>query len=332
MNDADMNISSLDKRLTAPVVISVYDRLSHLMRCVESLVVYNIAEKTVLHIFSDAPAREEHRSRIEEVRSYINTISGFKEVVPHFRPMNMGAHGSILSAFKEVFESSERLIFLEDDIIVSPHFLRYMNEGLEVYQDDPQMLAICAYRLPFKMPVWYRKDVFLGRRYSPWGVGLWREKFNAVDFAWRDRFKELQTDKILMEKSRAVGGDYIHLVEADSKKDIEAMDVRICHHQIVNNQFCLFPRISLSTNIGFDGSGMHCNTTERFDAALDTRVGYSLKLPKKIKESRLISERFRRFQDGNQGFVENCSRKIKKLLKIIVKKLIINKHDSNTGL
>jgi hypothetical protein len=301
----------------APIVVSVYDRLTHLKSCVESLSACDDAAKSILHVYSDAPARDEHAGRIAEVRSYIGTVEGFRCVIPHFRSANMGAHGSISSALEEVFSESDRLIFLEDDIVVSPHFLRYMNECLEHFRDDPRILAICAYTLPFRMPKWYRKDVFLGRRYSPWGVGLWKHKWEEIDFSWRDRYRELLNDRSLMRRSKDVGGDYVLLVEADSQKRMEAMDVRVCHHQISRGQFCVFPRKSLSTNIGFDGSGMHCFETQRFDAELDTRSSYSIRLPQRLRESLVIRARYRDFQDGKAGFTERLRRKARHAVQLL---------------
>lgn len=307
---------------SAPIIVSVYDRFLHLRRCVESLAACEYAESSVLHVFSDAPAIDEHAARVDEVRSFIRTISGFYDVVPHYRSANLGAHESISSAIEEIFSVSDRLIFLEDDIVVSPHFLRYMNEGLDQYHDYSSILAVCAYRLPFRMPLWYRKDVFLGRRYSPWGVGLWKEKWEEIDFSWRDRYQELIDDKQLMARSRTVGGDYIHLVQADSQRRIEAMDVRVCHHQISRGQFCVFPRESLSMNNGFDGSGMHCAKTERFSVPLDLRNGYSIRLPSRIGECRSITRRFRQFQDGYPGLFLYIWRWVRRFGSQLVKRIL----------
>jgi len=263
-----------------------------------------MACESALHVISDAAAHEDQRDAVARVRDYVATIKGFGSVVPHFSESNLGAKASTLGAIGDIFSRHDRLIFLEDDVAVSRHFLRYMNEGLARFQEDPRVLAVCSYRLPFKMPLWYRKDVFLGRRYSPWGVGLWRDKWNEIDLSPRDRFAELLESQVMMRRSRSVGGDYIKLVQDDSAGRIDAIDVRVCHHQLSHGQFCVFPRVSLSTNRGFDGTGMHCAITGRFDAAIDERPEYSIVFPSSIRESPTIARRFRDFQDNREGFIK----------------------------
>ncbi len=304
----------------APLVITVYTRLDHFRRCVESLAKSDGAGDSELHVVSDAPAREEHREAVEKVRRFASAIAGFGKVVPHFRERNLGARDSTLGIIEDILENHDRLIFMEDDVIVSPHFIRFMNEGLDRYVDDPDILAICSYRLPFRMPLWYRKDVYLGRRYSPWGVGLWREKWGAMDLTPRNRYFELMSDTALARRARSVGRDYLDLLRADSEGAIDAIDVRVCYHQIVRKQYCLFPRVSLSANRGFDGSGMHCSVSDRFDARLDERPAYSIRFPEKLVESGTVMRRFRDFEDGREGpikeFLKLARRAYRKLVRL----------------
>jgi hypothetical protein len=202
------------------------------------------------------------------------------------------------------------MIFLEDDILVSPHFLRYMNTGLDRYVDDEKILAICSYKLPFKMPFLYRDDVFLGRRYSPWGVGVWRDKWLKIDLEARDRSNILLNDPYLKSWARSIGADYFQLVKDDSEGLIEALDVRVCFHQMKQRQYCIFPSQSLSHNTGFDGSGMHCGKTDHFDVELDMRPIYSIRFPEKLRENSIIMRRFRDYQDWKSGFVKESVKSI----------------------
>ena len=38
-----------------------------------------------------------------------------------------------------------KIIVLEDDIVTSKYFLKYMNDALEVYKDTPKVMAISGY-------------------------------------------------------------------------------------------------------------------------------------------------------------------------------------------
>lgn len=83
----------------APIIVSVYDRLEHLRRCVESLKANKLAIESILYVVSDAAYKEEHVDKIRKVRDYISSINGFKEVRPVFREKNLGAQKSIGFSF-----------------------------------------------------------------------------------------------------------------------------------------------------------------------------------------------------------------------------------------
>lgn len=42
------------------------------------------------------------------------------------------------------------MIVLEDDLVVSPYFLKYMNEALDFYEKEEQVISIHGYIYPVK--------------------------------------------------------------------------------------------------------------------------------------------------------------------------------------
>ena len=43
-----------------------------------------------------------------------------------------------------------KIIVLEDDLITSPYFLKFMNEALEKYQDNERVMHIAGYMFPIR--------------------------------------------------------------------------------------------------------------------------------------------------------------------------------------
>ena len=43
-----------------------------------------------------------------------------------------------------------KVIVLEDDLVTSPYFLNYMNDGLNIYENDNQVACIHGYIYPIK--------------------------------------------------------------------------------------------------------------------------------------------------------------------------------------
>lgn len=243
----------------APIVISVYDRLEHLQNCISSLLKNKEAPKSVVYIISDAAYKDEHVKRINEVREYIKSISGFYDVKFLFHEKNMGAHDSIICGINEVLKDNDTFIFLEDDILVAPDFLDYMNKGLSFYREDKKVFSICGFRLPFKLPINYSEDIYFYPCNSPWGFATWKDRWMSVNHDYFDRYSELKKDPDLFNKFCSIGFFIKGILQADSRKDIIADDLRVYYHMFQNGMYSVFPVISRTQNWGFDGTGEHCN-------------------------------------------------------------------------
>lgn len=250
-------MSVKDELSCAPIVITVYDRYDHLKRCVEALLKNDLSSESELFILSDAPSNPRDISVIEKIRGYVKTIKGFKKVNPVFWVTNKGGHASITDGLNMVLEEYDSFISLEDDIVVSPNFLRYMNDGLKYYANDQRVFSICGYKLPFSLPANYEKDIFFYPCNSPWGTASWKNRWEKVDHSYFDRYSELKRQGQL--KAFCSIGFYIKgILMKDSRKEIVADDLRVYYHMFQNNLCSVFPVTSKSQNWGFDGSGEHC--------------------------------------------------------------------------
>lgn len=242
----------------APVLILVYDRIEHLKRCLKSLLMNKEAKNTVVYIASDAAYRNDDINKIVSIRQFILGISGFKKIVPLFWETNKGAHLSEALAIKEIFKDFDRFVFLEDDIVVSSDFLNYMNTGLEYYRDDKRVFSICGFKAQFVLPVEYDKDVYFYPCNSPWGFATWKNRWENVNLDYYDRYRELKKNKEKYKAFSSIGFYIKGILQADSRKEIEAGDLRIYYHMFQNNMCSVFPIVSKTQNWGFDGSGEHC--------------------------------------------------------------------------
>src|SRR5689334_19947926 len=114
----------------APITLFVYNRPEHTRRTVEALLKNELAAESDLFIFSDAPKKPESDESVRMVRDYIHAITGFKSVTIIERDRNWGLADSIIDGVTSVVNQYGRIIVLEDDLVVSAHFLEYMNTAL----------------------------------------------------------------------------------------------------------------------------------------------------------------------------------------------------------
>ena len=132
----------------SPIVIFCYKRKAHLERLIASLLLNQEAYESDLVIFSDGARGDRDANEVEEVRHYIRGIKGFKSVKINCRDSNYGLSLSIISGVTELFQVYSDLIVLEDDLVVSPFFLRYMNDALIKYEAEESVICIHGYRYP----------------------------------------------------------------------------------------------------------------------------------------------------------------------------------------
>lgn len=136
-----------------PIALFVYNRPHHLRQTVESLLANPEARESKLFVFSDGAKDAKDTRSISEVRQYINQISGFSAVHYLERDENYGLSRSIISGVSQVCGEYGRVIVLEDDMVTSSHFLKYMNDALSLYEQDERVISIHGYVYPVTVPL-----------------------------------------------------------------------------------------------------------------------------------------------------------------------------------
>lgn len=242
--------------------MSVYTRIDHFKQSIAALQANGLAERSDLHVFSDAAGIAEDEDLVREVREFAHDISGFKKVHVTERETNYGGTKNSFLAYSEIIEKYGKSVYVEDDILCAPGFLTFMNEALEFYKDDGRIVSIAGYKPPFSMPKNYRDDVFVLGRVNGWGMGSFERTLEMA----RKKIDREEFESILNKKLFAANGvDILKMIEQELTGKIDAGDVRCMYHQALTNTLTVYPRRSLVENIGMDGTGVHCGTTNRFD-------------------------------------------------------------------
>src|SRR5689334_15084420 len=127
---------------TAPIILFTYNRLKHTQATIKALQGNNLAERSNLIIFSDGPANELHKEKVAEVRSFIRTIGSFRTIEIVERDSNYGLGNNIIDGVSQVINKYGKAIVLEDDLATSPYFLRYMNDALNLYEEEDKVVSV----------------------------------------------------------------------------------------------------------------------------------------------------------------------------------------------
>lgn len=277
----------------APIVLFVYKRPVHTKQTIEYLKLNNLASQSDLFIFSEKAKTSAFESEVQEVRNYLKTITGFKSVNIVERPTFLGLATSVISGVSSVFEKYDKVIVLEDDIVTSPHYLEYMNEGLEKYKNEKKIYSITGFCYPpnlFKIYPEYDKAVCLLPRANSWGWGTWADRWKTVDWDVKD-FDQLQNNRKLQKKYDETGGDKSRMLIQQQAGEIDSWAIRWDYAHYKNHAYCVFPTKSLINNIGLDNSGTH---TKNLKSHQNTIIDTTIKFPSHLEVDPQIIDAYKK--------------------------------------
>lgn len=256
----------------APIGVCTYTRLNHLIQTIDALKANTLAQQSEIYIFSDGP-RPGDEAKVQELRDYLVTVNGFKKVHLRLQPVNNMLENNA-NALIQLTATHGRSIFLEDDIVTSPHFLEFINNGLEKYESNKSVMSIGGYCPPITFPKDYPYDVFFSPVYCPWGTGNWKDRFELVDkvkAAWsRKVIPKLASN--LKHASKDLARRYKSLCKAHiTDNDLLAKyDLVFTAAMMQHQKFTVLPCSPMIENIGFDGTGVHCHAKDtRFSGNVD---------------------------------------------------------------
>lgn len=279
-----------------PITLFTYARPDHTRRTVESLLRNPQAQEHDLIVFSDAARTPEKQAAVDEVRAYLDSISGFRSVTIHHRPHNLGLAKSIIGGVTQVLVDHERIIVLEDDMVTSPHFLAYMNEALNRFADDERVISVHGYVYPVKQAL---PEAFFLRGADCWGWASWRRGWALFNPDGQALLDELKRRDLLKAFDFNGAYGYSQMLESQIKGTNDSWAIRWYASAFLADKLTLYPGRSLVHNIGNDSSGTHCGSNSTHDAALSNSLIDLSEI--EVKHSELGFSAFERFFRRSKG-------------------------------
>ena len=159
----------------APIIIFTYRRTPD--KLINSVLKNNLAQQSEVIIYSDGNKNKNDLEDVKEVRKYLHTIEGFKNTKIIESEKNKGLANSIIDGVSEIINKYDKVIVLEDDLIVSNDFLDYMNNALNFYEKDKKIWSISGYGPKLPCLENYYDDIYLSVRGSSWGWATWKDRW-----------------------------------------------------------------------------------------------------------------------------------------------------------
>lgn len=279
----------------APIALFTYNRADKTQKAVESLLMNAEAKESDLFIFSDGAKNEKAIEGVEENRKYIHSISGFKAITIIEREKNWGLANSLIAGITDVINKYGRVIVVEDDLILSPYFLKFMNDGLEKYKDDDRVGTICGYTFPIKEKL---PDTFFLYFMHPWGWATWKRSWDLLN---TDTKYLLRKMRFKVKKFNMGGncGSYGNLY-CQKVGLVDSWYIRFYASLFLLKKINLFPGRSMIANSGCDGSGIHCGNDLMQMNYVNVMLEPICLCDIPIEESKCAYNAFKSFYDTNR--------------------------------
>ena len=249
----------------APIIVFCYNRPDHLEQTLEALSRNELADQSTLYIYCDGPkdgASVEMLQKIADVRQVARKCQWCKEVHIIEAEKNKGLANSIIGGVTDVINKHGKVFVLEDDLVSSPHMLKFVNKALDFYEDYAGVYSISVNRPPvskMEIPEDYPYDVFACLRSYSTGWGTWKDRWNKVDWAM-DEFDRCKQNPDMLRALCRLGEDFPPMMQMQEDGKIDSWAVRFSFAHFKHHAVAILPCRSYVTNIGFDGTGTHSGT------------------------------------------------------------------------
>lgn len=240
----------------APILLFVYNRPEHVKRTLAALEQNILAKESELFIYSDAARSPQDEASVAEVRKMIRTaLPFFKQVNIIERETNWGLARSIIDGVTTQINCYERVIVLEDDLIVAPYFLKFMNDALDTYQHEEKVghIQACDFTQDASLP-----DTFLIKWTGSWGWATWKRAWKYFNPDGKALLEELQRRKLTYTFDFNGKYGYTRMLRRQTEGKNNSWAIRWNASLFLNDILSLNVGKSLVQNEGFDGSGTNC--------------------------------------------------------------------------
>jgi len=239
----------------APIAVFCYNRLEHLHRTVDSLRGNFLAEQSSVYFFSDGWKDDMDRNKVEIVRNYLHSISGFKTIAIIENENNMGLANSVIKGVSELIDKYGKIIVVEDDLYLSPYFLTFMNQALCVYEDYDQIGCVNAHSNISTND----ETVYYISHTDSWGWGTWKRAWDLFNKDGSQLLKQIEDNKLKKYFNFDGSYPYFRMLQNQIEGKNDSWAIRWKASLCINGKLSVNAAKSMVDNIGCDGSGTHCS-------------------------------------------------------------------------
>lgn len=267
----------------APILITTLDRHVHFIRLIESLKQNTWAKYTAVYVALDYPPSNKYIDGYNRICKYLEgDFHEFLEFNVIKREHNYGSTRNMDELRELVIKRYDRFIRTDDDAEFSPNFLEYINNCLEKYEYDDDVIAVTGYSYPIKWKTSELATVFKENFICPmWGTGFWTKKYRKIeelivkDNVLQVNAKEIIHNGILKKMTDVCRQEFVDLcLSPDYNITLASQmtDISLRMYMAIYDKYVVAPTITKVRNWGFDGTGEFCRVAEESEGHLNAKI------------------------------------------------------------
>jgi hypothetical protein len=266
----------------APVALFIYKRPEHTHRMISSLQACVGYAESPVFVFADGPAHSRDLPAVQRTRALARSLLNDRAELLE-RETNLGIDKSVIAGVTQLCDRFGKVVVVEDDLVVSPLFLQFLNRGLWQYENEPRVMQVSGHMFDVPQIRQQNAAIFLPMTTS-WGWATWKRAWDHLDSmnGWRARLGDHQVRRRFDLDDKFA---YSTMLAKEMRRETAAWDIRWYYTVFARDGLALFPPRTLVFNGGLDGSGTHHRMAlPTHQAPLETAASFDL--PTDVAESR----------------------------------------------
>lgn len=258
-----------------PIALMVFNRPDLTRKVITNL---SYIKPPIIYIIADGPRNEEERIKCEETRHIATNLPWKSEIVTFFRDENVGMVKQFKEGLDFVFSKHDRLLFLEDDHLISQSSYKFVSELLDKYANDDRVGHINLSNFAPYLTKEYEESYFYSSHIQVWGFATWRRMWDTYDISmpeWSNCDKSKLLDSYCSNIREKKGRRKMFDLHSNNK-DPWTYDYQWVFNCYNRKTLSITPSKNLCTNIGFErqdathnkGKNPFANSIEEMDFPL----------------------------------------------------------------
>ena len=263
-------MNSTNIEITSPVLLMVFNRpdrtqqVFDVIRSVKPKKLYIAADAPRTHVPADA-------EKCKQVREIVSQIDWDCDANFLFHENNLGCSLAGKSAWDWLFSHEDRMIFIEDDGLVSKSFFGYCQVLLDKYEHDERIGYIGGVNYG---PKFGEYSYFFSKLpAATYCMATWKRVYDLYEFKMESYKETKDTPELINSFPSPFWYNHMKLkFDNYTTKGGNTYDCQMLYLVFRYNMLSIYPNINLASNIGLDTDG--ANNKNSADAKIVKHLGY----------------------------------------------------------